>query len=366
MNKLYVLFILFISTSCNDRKSLFLGIQNYDLEDSINNTCLLSEIADSIEYYPLSSINNELTNYLNQIDIQLTDDYILLTHSHFGQLYSRYTGELIRDIDLGYPFEQPSYWWGNFVSKNYITASGNGYYIRERIEIKGKPYFKLLVRSLHNDTLISHVNLPSFYSFPINQDIIGEWKDTIMQRDSLTMFYYYDKNGNMLQKKYLKETLQSKRNILHLLNDNIFYHSEGNSKVYLLKDDLMFDFFNTKAGGIKNLHIGLDKLFFTYVFSREEYPIFINNDKIYKLSPINTINIGLVNDIDGGFDFWPKNISYSGEIYSWYSVEELKSKVVHSNLKQMKNPEAVKRLKEMLNNLSKDINVIVAVLKEKK
>ena len=74
---------------------------------------------------------------------------------------------------------------------------------------------------------------------------------------------------------------------------------------------------------------------------------------------------GIKNDLDGGIDFWPKRISKKGEIYTWYKVEDLKSKMEQSNHEQMKNPKAAQRLKELLKNLPEDVNVIVAVLKEK-
>ena len=45
---------------------------------------------------------------------------------------------------------------------------------------------------------------------------------------------------------------------------------------------------------------------------------------------------------------------------------ELKAKVAQSHSGQMKNPDTARRLKEMLDNLPEDVNVIVAVLKEKK
>ena len=69
--------------------------------------------------------------------------------------------------------------------------------------------------------------------------------------------------------------------------------------------------------------------------------------------------------MDGGLDFWPKKVSLNGEIYTWYNVEDLRNKVQQSVSKQMKNQEATRRLKEMLNGLPEDVKVIVAVLKEK-
>lgn len=75
---------------------------------------------------------------------------------------------------------------------------------------------------------------------------------------------------------------------------------------------------------------------------------------------------GIKNNLDGGMDFWPKNVSKRGEIYTWYSVDDLRTKVAQSNSEQMKNPKASQRLKEMLENLPEDTNLIIAVLKEKK
>ena len=79
----------------------------------------------------------------------------------------------------------------------------------------------------------------------------------------------------------------------------------------------------------------------------------------------NHSKVGIKNDLDGGFDFWPRRVSKNGEIYTWYNVEDLRKKVQQSVSKQMKNQEATRRLKEMLNGLPEDVKVIVAVLKEK-
>ena len=46
-------------------------------------------------------------------------------------------------------------------------------------------------------------------------------------------------------------------------------------------------------------------------------------------------------------------------------LKDLKEKVSQSHSGTMKNPEAAKRLKELLDNLPEEVNVIVAVLKEK-
>ena len=84
-------------------------------------------------------------------------------------------------------------------------------------------------------------------------------------------------------------------------------------------------------------------------FDRVDYPI---------------VEGGLTNDLDGGLDFWPKRISKNGEIFTWYTVEELKAKVAQSQPEQMRNPEAARRLKEMLEHLPEEVNMVVAVLKE--
>ena len=73
---------------------------------------------------------------------------------------------------------------------------------------------------------------------------------------------------------------------------------------------------------------------------------------------------GIINDLDGGLDFWPRKVSRNGEIYTWYNVEELKVKISQSDPERMKNPKAAKQLKDMLDNLPKDVNCIIAVLKE--
>ena len=352
---------LLIFISCTDEKRSSMNIVNYDLKDIEDERFLLSDIADSIIYYPISFTGYKTMNSHRRLDIHLTNDCILIWHIRIGQLFNRYTGELIREIDLGSPFEQPSFFWGNSVSKNYITPSGEGYYILERIEQNGKPYFRLLTKSLSNDSLLNSIQLPSFSSFPLNKDLIWEWKHTNISDSAITMNWYNNKDG-LLKKTTLNDIALSKNNLIHILKDSIFYHSDGSSKIYLLKNDSILQLFNIRNGKIRNLHIGFDKLFFSNVFLEEEIPFFINHNKIYRLSSIDS---GLINDIDGGLNFWPKNVSGQGEIYTWYNVEDLKAKISQNDSEQMKNPKAARRLKNMLDNLSEDVNYMIAVLKEK-
>ena len=110
-----------------------------------------------------------------------------------------------------------------------------------------------------------------------------------------------------------------------------------------------------------------------YNYKGDIYAVLFDREKLRTMIyPARTSNVfypieegGIPNDLDGGLDFWPKRISKFGEIYSWYNVKDLKKKVAQSHSEAMKNPEAAKRLKELLDNLPEEVNVIVAVLKEK-
>ena len=90
---LYWLSALLIFISCSNEKRSPKNIVNYDLEDIRDEKYLLSNIADSIIYYPISCTDDNTTNYLKRVDIQLTNDYIFITHLRIGQLYNRHTGE---------------------------------------------------------------------------------------------------------------------------------------------------------------------------------------------------------------------------------------------------------------------------------
>ena len=88
--------------------------------------------------------------------------------------------------------------------------------------------------------------------------------------------------------------------------------------------------------------------------------LLLENDPVSRMS-------GLINDIDGGFSFWPKYYSLSHELADVYQAYEMKEilKEKYFAGRTIKNPQAHQKLKELVNNLKEDDNPVIVIAKLK-
>ena len=353
--KLFLFIILFLGLSSCLKENEAIAVIN--ITESTDSECKLSLFADSILYYPLFDSQPRYSN------IQLTDKYILAVYSSVGKLYDRKTGTILKEFDLGSPLNQPSYWWGNFVSQNYITPNGNEVYIRKRLEKRGKVYCELLKKNLDDGSLIDSISLPYFYSFPLTSTMFWGYKQNIKnEKTSVTLEWYNSQHqlvNSFVQPDSFPASQQNK--LLHFLNDEIYYHANGSSIIYKLDNEgSITPFAKFTDSYIKELYISSPILWGTCEFQEDSYRIVTDMNNVWKI-PIkdskNKIYEGLINDIDGGVDFWPQNISNTGEIYTWYQVDEMKRKIQQKNATNQK-------IMEMLDRLPQNVKTIVVVLKK--
>ena len=77
---------------------------------------------------------------------------------------------------------------------------------------------------------------------------------------------------------------------------------------------------------------------------------------------------GLINDLDGGFSFWPKYYTSSNELVDVYQAHEMKEMLTEQYFAghTIKNPQAHQKLKELLSNLDYEDNPVVVIAKLKK
>jgi len=77
---------------------------------------------------------------------------------------------------------------------------------------------------------------------------------------------------------------------------------------------------------------------------------------------------GLINDIDGGLSFWPKYYNASGneliDVWQSYDMKEILTEEYFA-AHEIKNPQAHRRLRELLKNLKEDDNPVIVVGKLK-
>ena len=353
--KLFLFIILFLGLSSCLKKDESISV--ISTTESTDAECKLSLFADSILYYPLFDSQPRYSN------IQLTDKYILAVYSSVGKLYDRKTGTILKEFDLGSPLNQPSYWWGNFVSKNYIASNGKEVYIRKRLEKRGKVFFELLKKNLGDGAIIDSISLPHFYSFPLTTTMLWGYKQNIKnEKTSVTLEWYNSQHqlvNSFVQPDSFPASQQNK--LLHFLNDEIYYHANGSSIIYKLdKEGDVFPFVRFNECYIKDLYISLPLLWGTCDLQEASYRIVTDMKSVWKI-PIkdarkNTYE-GVINDIDGGLDFWPQNVSNTGEIYTWYQVDEMKRKIQQKNTTNQK-------IMEMLDRLPQNVKTIVVALKK--
>ncbi len=79
------------------------------------------------------------------------------------------------------------------------------------------------------------------------------------------------------------------------------------------------------------------------------------------------IDHGFVNDIDGGYPFWPKGVSDQGELLTWFEPLTLKRYLEYEAFTEIevKDQQAAKNLREMINSTNEKSNPIIMVCRFK-
>ena len=389
--------IVFFFCSCS--KSEDTNIQIIDLTQQTDSICLLSNIAESIEYYPLNGIE-----YLRTIE--LLNDYIWVYSERTGEgyLYKKKTGELANSINFGLFMEGPGYMpYTNKVTNTAFSSSKEKNFIcYKREEKRSKVYYSSITFNTQNGQVVDSIAFPANHFQQINDFVINNhYYNAKVSIDSLK---WYDKSMRLSRIDCLPDTIcgisYRDMTVFSLLDKLLFYHAPTSETIYKIspieKAIPLYKFylgtykpnFNriSKIKDIEKKHdypyyylagsqISENYIWSNFYYKRERYNVLFDrytlrhwiiptkmNEVQYELKPY----AGLKNDLDGGIDFWPKRISKTGEIYTWYKIKDLKEMVEQNQHKEIKNPEAAKRLKELLKALPHDTGYIVAVLKEKK
>ena len=378
-----------------------------NLTNRTDSICLLSEIADSIEYYPIHSTD------INDMDeVELLPDYIWSNYrndSVRGSLFCRTDGKMIKETNFSaftkydglLPYCPPLNTLFPLKDKNTL--------INRTSKIKGlkRFWFSVSYNPL-TGTLTDDVDFPyddGIAYFRLNESYL--LKEHRIIGDDIHSCYkidWYSTSLDSIKQDILPDTvfqtyISWNQTKVHLLKDKIYFHMPTMKTIYEISPQHSpIPIYRYEVGthnhpykGIKDVakywkdeSEGLLSCYAirstiiaeNYLFGVFNYKGFIHrvlfNRKTNQKWVIPTKSTtdrrtleGIVNDLDGGLDFWPKKVSLNGEIYTWYNVEDLREKVQQSVSQQVKNQEATKRLKKMLNDLPEDVKVIVAVLKEK-
>lgn len=403
MRKLFIILasaILMSACSTNEKDSAIV----IDLTTPTDTVCYLSEIADSMMYYPLA-IDGKI------MDIELLSDYIWIHHrtdSVKTSLLNRKDGSMIHETkisallhDGGFEFEDDFSTFFRLEDETVLVSPVS--------TIKGvKRYWHSVsmdaITGEKTDAITYPYNDGIEYS-RLNEEyllrqhrIIGDDIQSCFKMNWHTITLDSIKQ-DVFSDTVFQTFLSWNQTKVHLLKDKVFFHFPTMKTIYeisanhapiplyryevgkhnhhysQIKD--VSKYWEAERKGLLSCYaIRTSLISDNYIFGGFNYKglihwvLFNRNTNQKVIIPTkSTIDYqsleGIKNDLDGGIDFWPKRISKKGEIYTWYKVEDLKSKMAQSNHEQMKNPKAAQRLKELLKNLPEDVNVIVAVLKEK-
>lgn len=404
----YFLLIICIQTiflSCKDEKKSI--VKAINLTEQFETSYPLSNLADSIIYYP---INMPIANKkIDVIEMEVLSKYIYCQADYKLHMFDRKSLKLIKSINFGHVFidgYDPYY----IITNTAFPLEQEELFICKRRIEKGNEVFyssstlNTITEKWENN--IDHLN--SGFS-QINEYLLSKdlFPIRIAKKDTLK---WYNKKMECIKEEPLEDFIldfpfPGPRNCISFLHDKIYYHTPTSTTIYEVsptkspetlfkfklgkyksnyKEFADFDITKNKDKQfnaspyyhLRGSQISEHHIWGAYHYKGKTFGVLFNKatEKTYILPVKPTddrvyykiVKGGLTNDLDGGLDFWPRRISKKGEIYTWYNVEELKAKVAQSQPEQTKNPEAAKRLKDMLNNLPEDVNYIIAVLKEKK
>lgn len=393
--KTYLFLIcLLLTTACSKNKEKTANVIKIDLTIPADSVFYLSQLADSILYYPISWKNWEGNYYVNKtltgyIGVNLTPDYIWC-YTQTGKLYSRKDGKLVHTIS--FPFG--SYNIFPQLQKSNVGSTTDDNVVD--VECGYMSYYCLSIR-MSTGEHVDSVSLP-------NRDYYRIKGTTLISlpKDFDTKVKWYNGKSELLKEQVLPDTVfdhgYGHRVPFCFLNDKAYAHFRGTNTIYEISPDMnltpryqyllgdrMPEYAKLRGLSPKELdalpycYLSNSKLTEDYIFGNYAYKSYLYRflfnrstrqtwvipTGVYR-SEGNSATKGIVNDLDGGMDFWPRSVSRAGEIYCIYKTEALREKVNQADPSKMKRPEAVARLKQMLNNLPEEMNLVVAILKEKK
>ena len=384
-----------------------------DLTHPTDTVYYLSEVADSIAYYPIILEKESRTpKHIELLSNTIWANYYLKDLSdQKGSLFDRTNGNLLYQMSFGPVINKNKYEMDKHATNSYFIFNNENWLTTPpatnskprsyTLDVATGQEIEAIPFSVH-DIKSSAPQRVNDSTFLIVTDLIGfAAKNSVRPNYSIQ---WYNKQMQPIKEDLFTDSIYliNRHKFISLLKDKIYLHADCTPTIYELSRDkkpkLIYryhlgehtpsvrkngefiakgqfnQYYNSSYYNLHNSMIAENFVFGAFDYKKKIYNVLYNRETEQTWiiptngqsdSRIHSYKEGIKNDLDGGFDFWPKNISRQGEIYTWYNVDDLKAKVAQNQPEQMKNPEAARRLKEMLNNLPKDVNVVVAVLKEK-
>lgn len=384
MKKKYLILIISIIISCQEEKVK----KNIEIEPYIglHSDKKLSDFIDHIEYIPLETSPEYVLDGI--MDITYTGEvFITFDVSHcfvFNQ-----DGKFIKSIGkkgkgpLEYltphngffsPVNEHIYFPatnnntikefsinGEWVSSNpnpdegflHVRNISPSLFAGYKSNITGNAAWNLMIFNQHGDTLFT---IPNHYKYKAT---------SYNQFNDEAVFYYYDKS------LYFKE----------LYNDTIFqFHDDGtftthfviNSGKFKVPGDIKADFqtflktFSNNFFSINNILESSNYLIISYLHKKKNNLLFINKQTGNADNYNSKINHGLLNDWDGGANFFPISIkeNYLIQIVNIYELKQHVASDAFIN-SSPKYPKKKKELIQLANSLDENDNPMLMIVKLK-
>ncbi|TKG94928.1 6-bladed beta-propeller [Puteibacter caeruleilacunae] len=361
-------------------------IYTIDVEAAVENKVdvPISEIATEVSYVSLETNKNSLIGKIQNVEI--TRSYIFVCERK-GLYQFTHEGKFIKQIGrVGRgPSEYSSiiHFAVNEDANTIIVQSDNAFI-----------WYDINGRHVKTDRKFKCSTALKFYSptrLACNRFSDIENPTCLTIWDSNLVPLYNFKSHNPPKKKKLKMSSGP----LYVYEDNLYYKEKYNDTLYCVRDSLMIPhvIYNEKNLLLDkdfDLHPGSIKKQFAkvknklvngpivesnmYVFTSYLSGMFLKPEDLshtrilFNKSDNKTMALAkaeFVNDIDGGFDFWPSGTFKNGILYRYILPYELKAHVASEAFKNSspRYPEKKEALQKLANSLSENDNPVLMLVR---
>ena len=386
--KKYLLLFLLLLVSCHaDKSDMLGGMEVYDLKILSKTTQIqLSELGFiDILYVPLETVNGSIINKINEIKF---DSNSFIVH-YYNNILKFNTNGLFK-CKIGKEGRGP----GEFIIAHEIDIdeiTHNIYLVdgwaRKFYVYSDDGKFLRTFRSPFNTTkfIVTGDSILCFSTnYIANVDTSFVLIDTVghilMSFPNRYPWHYKVQQGTAVLEENLFYKFNNRIFKKEIYSDTVFMFQKGYFSPYIVirhKDKLL----TTKARSEFNPEFLLEnyisqKILFEFGdYLYYEFAIGLIHNKRYCLigskktgsEYLISLDQGLINDLDGGPNIWPKTVKAGNTIVSWVDVIKLKNHVSSQAFKNSrpKYPEKKKELVKLANSLKETDNPVLILVKLK-
>ena len=376
--KLILVCIILISCSSQKEKKGIIDLRKCLKENSI---VYLSEIANDIEYIPLES--NEL-NYIGNIgQLRFFKEQIVLVDSKTNIIHIfNNKGKHIKKISsIGKgPKEYISIGWIHISSKDsciYILDNETSNLLK--FDINGKFMNRWKIEGNPSAFDISNNNITFLYVYP-NSAYNNNFSISIFDK-SLTNHVNKIKTKAITKEKAFV-TNATGNFLFAKSSDTLTYWEYRKDVIYKIKGTDIFEAYKiiypnpltyespntdiSKYTKIYNVFESSNYFFLCGDYNSAPFRIVYDKrtmkSKQLSLKAADKLNYGFINDIDGGFTFFPEGVTPDGRLYMKISLFQLKEYLENNTKKYILNSSKSKELQKLMNSSTIEDNECIMLV----